>query len=158
MTLVDEIEAHEVEIVEVPVESSEPTAEMLKVAELDGAYYMGVVTIPSLEKILPVQSDWSMSKLERSPCRYSGSLTEGQLVIAGHNYRKHFTGLARMVPGESIVFTDLDGRQTFYEVKEVYTASATDIEGMINSKYDLTLFTCNYTGKARVTVRCNEVE
>jgi len=156
--LVEEIEANEVEIVEVPAESNEPSAEMIKVAELDGAYYMGVVTIPSLEKILPVQSDWSMEKLERSPCRYSGSLAEDNLVIAGHNYKKHFTGLARLVPGDSVVFTDLDGRQTFYEVKEVYTASATDIEGMINSKYDLTLFTCNYTGKARVTVRCSEVE
>ena len=156
--LVEEIEANEVEIVEMPAEPSEPSAEMIKVAELNGAYYMGVVTIPSLEKILPVQSDWSMEKLEVSPCRYSGSLAEENLVIAGHNYRKHFTGLARMVPGESVVFTDLDGQQTFYEVKEVYTAKATDIEGMVNSKYDLTLFTCNYTGKARVTVRCSEVE
>ena len=25
-------------------------------------------------------------------------------------------------------------------------------------EYDLTLFTCNYTGKARVTVRCDRVE
>ena len=46
----------------------------------------------------------------------------------------------------------------FYEVREIYTVAATDIEGMINSGYDLSLFTCNYGGKARVTVRCERVE
>jgi sortase A len=56
------------------------------------------------------------------------------------------------------VFTDLEGNQLFYEVREIYTVAATDIEGMINSGYDLSLFTCNYGGKARVTVRCDRVE
>ena len=129
-----------------------------KVAELDGTYYMGVLTIPALEKILPVQSDWSEAKLKKSPCRYSGGLEEGELVIAGHNYKKHFSGLATLKHGDSIVFTDLEGNQMFYEVREIYTVAATDIEGMIDSGYDLSLFTCNYGGKARVTVRCSRVE
>jgi len=158
ITLVEEIQANEVEILEVPEEEAEEDAAILKVAELDGAYYMGVLTIPALEKILPVQSDWSMPQLQRSPCRYSGSLEEGELVIAGHNYQKHFSGLATLKQGDSIVFTDLEGNQLFYEVREIYTVAATDIEGMIDSGYDLSLFTCNYGGKARVTVRCSRVE
>ena len=89
-------------------------AERLQVAELDGAYYMGVLTIPALEKILPVQSDWSMTKLKTSPCRYSGTLQDGEFVIAGHNYKKHFSGLSTLSIGESIVFTDFEGKQTFY--------------------------------------------
>ena len=156
ITLVEEIQRNEVSIVEVPDEG--PSEEMIKVAELDGAYYMGVLTIPAMEKILPVQSDWSEAKLKTSPCRYSGSIQDGELVIAGHNYKKHFTGLASLPIGESIVFTDLEGNQIFYEVREVYTIAATDIEGMVNSGYDLSLFTCNYSGKARVTVRCDRVE
>ena len=56
------------------------------------------------------------------------------------------------------MFTDLEGNQMFYEVREIYTVAATDIEGMIDSGYDLSLFTCNYGGKARVTVRCDRVE
>jgi sortase A len=162
ITLVEEIQSQQVEIVEVPnpKEEQEPAEkpEMLKVAELDGAYYMGVLTIPALEKILPIQSDWSEAKLKKTPCRYSGSLEEGELVIAGHNYKKHFSGLATLKQGDSIVFTDLEGNQIFYEVREIYTVAATDIEGMINSGYDLSLFTCNYGGKARVTVRCNRVD
>ena len=158
ITLVEEIQTQNVEIVEVPEEEEAEDAAVLKVAELDGTYYMGVLTIPALEKILPVQSDWSEAKLKKSPCRYSGGLEEGELVIAGHNYKKHFSGLATLKHGDSIVFTDLEGNQMFYEVREIYTVAATDIEGMIDGGYDLSLFTCNYGGKARVTVRCSRVE
>lgn len=156
ITLVEEIQKNEVAIVE--VQEQGPSEELLKVAELDGAYYIGVLTIPELEKILPIQSDWSEAKLKSTPCRYSGSIEEGELVIAGHNYKKHFTGLSKLAQGDSVVFTDLEGNQIFYEVREIYTVAATDIEGMINSGYDLSLFTCNYGGKARVTVRCERVE
>ena len=158
LTLVEEIQSREVVIQEVPQAEEGPSEAQLKVAELDGAYYMGVLTSPSLGKILPIQSDWSMSQLKRSPCRYSGSIAEGELVIAGHNYKKHFSGLATLKQGDSIVFTDLEGNQIFYEVREIYTVAATDIDGMVNSGYDLSLFTCNYGGKARVTVRCDRVE
>lgn len=158
LTLVEEIQSREVVIQEVPQAEEGPSEAQLKVAELDGAYYMGVLTIPSLGKILPIQSDWSMSQLKRSPCRYSGGIAEGELVIAGHNYKKHFSGLATLKQGDSIVFTDLEGNQIFYEVREIYTVAATDIDGMVNSGYDLSLFTCNYGGKARVTVRCDRVE
>lgn len=158
ITLVEEIQNNDVVIVEVPEAEEGSSAELMKVAELDGAYYMGVLTIPALEKILPIQSDWSTEKLKRTPCRYSGSIEEGELVIAGHNYKKHFTGLSRLAQGDSVVFTDLEGNQIFYEVREIYTVAATDIEGMVNSGYDLSLFTCNYGGKARVTVRCSRVE
>lgn len=158
LTLVEEIQSREVVIQEVSQAEEGPSEAQLKVAELDGAYYMGVLTIPSLGKILPIQSDWSMSQLKRSPCRYSGSVAEGELVIAGHNYKKHFSGLATLKQGDSIVFTDLEGNQIFYEVREIYTVAATDIDGMVNSGYDLSLFTCNYGGKARVTVRCDRVE
>ena len=158
LTLVEEIQSREVVIQEVSQAEEGPSEAQLKVAELDGAYYMGVLTIPSLGKILPIQSDWSMSQLKRSPCRYSGGIAEGELVIAGHNYKKHFSGLATLKQGDSIVFTDLEGNQIFYEVREIYTVAATDINGMVNSGYDLSLFTCNYGGKARVTVRCDRVE
>lgn len=155
ITLAEEIQSRNVELVTVVDGRGE---DQLLATELDGAYYIGVLTIPSLEKLLPVQSDWSMEKLKRTPCRYSGSVEGGGLVIAGHNYRKHFSGLSTLRQGDSVVFTDLEGNQIFYEVREIYTLQATDIEGMVESGYDLTLFTCNYGGKARVTVRCSRVE
>ena len=73
ITLIQEIQKQEVEIVEVeiPVETAEETSqEQLKVAELDGTYYMGVLTIPKLERILPIQSDWSMSQKSEFYLKY----------------------------------------------------------------------------------------
>jgi len=172
MELVQEITEQKVEIKEKPVvnvevepqpdtseEAGEETsAELLKVAELNGNYYMGVVSIEKLEMLLPVQSDWSDKKLKQSPCRYTGSLEEGGLVIAGHNYRRHFKKLANLAQGDEVVFTDLEGNQYFYEVSEICTLAGNDIKGMTESGYDLTLFTCNYGGKMRLTVRCTQID
>ena len=62
------------------------------------------------------------------------------------------------MPGDPVYFTDMDGVTTAYEVAEVDTLSATAVEEMTGSGFDLTLFTCNYSGQARVTVRCNRVD
>jgi sortase A len=139
-------------------ESEDAEEEAVPTIELDGNYYMGILTIPKLGRELPVQSSWSMEQLKNSPCRYSGSLDEG-LVICAHNYRqRHFGGLATLEIGDSVVFTTLLGTEISYEVVKVETVAATDIEGMIESGYDLTLFTCNYGGKARVAVRCSRAD
>ncbi len=135
----------------------EPEPQEVQGVELDGAYYMGVISIPALERTLPVQCDWSESKLKHSPCRYSGSLEEGELVIAAHNYTRHFGGLHRLSQGDDIYLTDLAGNQYHYQVAELTTIAGDDIEGMVHSGYDLTLFTCNYGGRARITLRCELV-
>ncbi len=61
--------------------------------KIDGNYYIGVLTIPSLDLSLPVMEDWDDEKLKISPCRYAGSLYQKNLVIAGHNYQRHFNGI-----------------------------------------------------------------
>ena len=125
--------------------------------DLDGRYYMGVLSILKLERVLPVQVDWSMEKLKFTPCRYSGTV-EDQLVICAHNYITHFADLVTLSQGDSISLTDLNGQKTEYIVEEICKIQPTDIAGMVNSGYDLSLFTCDYSGNARVTVRCSRVE
>ena len=146
---------------EIPLERPQeetPAPEQLQTVVLDGSHYMGVLTIPKLERILPVQSDWSLPKLKKSPCRYSGSLCEGELVICAHNYRRHFGGLTNLSLGDSVVFTDLEGHQSFYRVAEINTADAADVEEITHSGYDLTMFTCTYGGKSRIAVYCFRTE
>ena len=141
---------------ETPPESSTalPEEDSTQTPALDSASYLGVLTIPRLERLLPVQSSWSPEQLKHSPCRYSGSLTQGELVIAAHNYKTHFGALSTLSRGDAIVFTDLEGGQTAYEVQEICTVAPSDIDSMVESGYDLSLFTCNYGGNARITVRC----
>ena len=75
-------------------------------------------------------------------------------MIAAHNYRTHFGALGSLTAGAQIVFTDIGGNRFLYEVAEIEVLGATDVEGLLSGGWDLTLFTCNYDGRARVTVRC----
>ena len=122
-------------------------------ALFDGERYIGILSIPSLSLELPVNYNWDYNKLKKTPCRYAGGINDS-LVIAGHNYRNHFNPLTRLRIGDSVMLTDMAGVEHLYKVEKIETMSATDIAGMLDRSYDLTLFTCNYSGMARVAIRC----
>lgn len=122
--------------------------------QIDGESYIGVLTIPALGLELPIMRDWSYPGLRKAPCRYYGSAYTNDLVIAGHNYNRHFGGLSNLSPGDAVAFTDMSGNRFSYTVQELETLQPTAVEEMTASGWDLTLFTCTYSGQARVTVRC----
>lgn len=128
----------------------------LAVIPVDGNDYIGVLEIPDQELILPVMEEWSYPKLRIAPCRYMGSAKEGDLIIAGHNYDRHFGRLKNLQPGEPVIFMDAEGNRYEYEVQQVVTLQGTDVEEMEEGEWDLTLFTCTVGGQFRVTVRCGE--
>ena len=141
----------------VPEYKKNPEMEMPTV-EVNGQECVGMIEIPALGLKLPVISEWSDAKLKKAPCRYSGSAYLKNMIIAGHNYRTHFSGIKRLNPGDSIVFTDADGNVFSYGVAEIETIGGYDIEKMEAGDWDLTLFTCTNKGKARAAVRCREIE
>ena len=51
-------------------------------------------------------------------------------------------------------FTDVSGAVHRYTVMQVETLAPTAVDEMTGGDWDLTLFTCTYSGQARVTVRC----
>lgn len=129
-----------------------------RVVVLDGVNYIGIISIPSYNINLPVQSDWSLGKLKKSPCRYSGNVTDGSLIICAHNYQSHFGKLKYIQKGELINYTDMSGNTYTYAVSEIETLGGYDVEGMKQEgDWDLTLFTCNYSGRQRITLRCERV-
>ena len=153
--LPDRLETEKKELV--PEYKKNPEMEMPTV-EVNGQECVGMIEIPALGLKLPVISEWSDAKLKKAPCRYSGSAYLKNMIIAGHNYRTHFSGIKRLNPGDSVVFTDADGNVFSYEVAEIETVGGYDIEKMEAGDWDLTLFTCTNKGKARAAVRCREIE
>ena len=121
---------------------------------IDGRDYIGTLEIPSLELSLPVMSDWSYPKLRTSPCRYTGSAYSGDLIVAGHNYSRHFGRLRQLEAGDEVRFTDVEGNVFLYQVSAVETLGKYAVDEMKSGGWDLTLFTCTYGGASRVTVRC----
>lgn len=123
--------------------------------EVDNEGYIGILSIPSFGLELPVLSEWSYSGLKNSPARYTGSASANNLVICAHNYERHFGRIKDLSIGASITFTSVTGTVYEYEVTEVETLQPTAISEMITGDdWDLTLFVCNYSGQARVAVRC----
>lgn len=124
-------------------------------AEIDGYMYIGYLSIPALGLELPVMSEWDYTRLTIAPCRYSGSTKTDDLVIAAHNYARHFGGLSGLSGGEEVYFVDMDNVVSCYTVVAVEILPPTAVEEMTNGDYDLSLFTCTYGGRSRVTVRCD---
>lgn len=134
----------------------EPTA--LTVVDVDGNGYIGYLSIPSYELELPIMADWSMEKLQIAPCLQYGSPLTDDAVIAGHNYKQHFLALHTIEPGETVTFTDMTGYVIEYQVVERRKINPTDVYEVIDSEYDLVMYTCTTGGGMRVIACCNRVE
>lgn len=129
----------------------------MPVEQIDGDLYIGVLRIPELGLELPVMDDWSYPGLRVSPCRYSGSVYSDDMVIAAHNYQTHFGRLSQLEYGAEVSFTDVRGNVFVYEVASIETLDPYAVSAMVDSDYELALFTCTLGGANRVTVRCSEV-
>ncbi|MCD7773341.1 MAG: sortase [Ruminococcus sp.] len=124
--------------------------------EVDGNEYLGVIYIPSIDTELPVIKDWSNDNLDIAPCRYYGSVAENNLIIAAHNYATYFDKVENLVPGDIVIFVTADGIKYEYEVSTTELISGGNPARMKSDfdSWDLTLFTCTWSGRSRVTVRC----
>jgi len=121
---------------------------------IEGAMYIGVISIPTLGLSLPINRTWSNSALRNTPCRYSGNIHENSLVIGAHNYAKHFRNIYNLLNGDQIIFLCAEGIEHLFEVVSMETVHPSNRDSVIYSDYDLTMFTCTFDGQARIVVRC----
>lgn len=76
-------------------------------------------------------SEWSYPKLKIAPCRFSGSVYAGDIVIAGHNSNGHFTRIKKLIIGDEVRFTDVDGNVFRYSVIGIDVVGANDVDDML---------------------------
>lgn len=130
----------------------------LPLKEIDGVDFIGRLLIPSLDKDLPVAADYDEEILANYPVRYRGQTYKDPLVIMAHNYRSHFGGLRNLSLGDQIIFIDALGRKIYYELEIIEVVDGNDLEYMVNTDYDLTLFTCTLERSTRFTLRAKKVD
>ena len=141
--LVDDIHAviHTEPVTE---ETTEPEPEEtlppeLPVEIIDGYGYVGILKI--------------------APCRHVGSSRTDDLVISAHNYASHFGKLKTLEIGAEVIFTDMDGIVNRYVLERgPETLAPTAVDEVLNSGYDLVLYTCTPGGATRVVAFFNRVE
>ena len=61
-----------------------------------------------------------------------------------------------LTPGDRVQFTDAEDSVYLYQVEKTELLSPTAVEEMTAEEWDLTLFTCDFSGKARIAVRCQK--
>lgn len=122
--------------------------------EIGGYQYIGYLSIPEIDRELPMMAGLTDEKLKVSPCRYYGSIQSEDMVLAAHNYPGFFGHLKELPIGAELSFTGADGQTTNYVVAEIYILPPSAVEEMTSGEYPLTLFTCTEDDKNRLTVRC----
>ena len=125
---------------------------------VDGERYAGILRIPELELELPVLAFFDYDSLQVTPCLYSGTIYRRNMVIGAHNYDAHFGRISALGIGSEVDFTDVENNTYRCRVVNLETLkpAQNDVltEKAHEGDWDITLFTCNYSGTERVTVRC----
>lgn len=135
--------------------ASEPTAApAMATRTLSGYDLIGILRAPTVGVELPVLSKWSYPLLNVAPCRYSGSLEDGNLIILGHNYKSHLQPLERIKEGDAVEFSDVNGVVYRYVVAAVESIHESDSD-LLASQHPLVIFTCTRDGSHRIVVRCD---
>ena len=145
------------QISEIHTENAENQPLEMTEVTIDGYNYIGYLLVPELELELPIMADWDYKRLKIAPCRYQGTVNGENLVLMAHNYERHFGKLSELMEGSQVIFTDMDGFSTFYEVTAKDVLVPTAVNEVTDSDFDLVLFTCTYGGKSRITIYCNKM-
>ncbi len=126
-------------------------------ADYNGLQMLGVIRIPDCGIELPVLDNWDMTILDYAPCRYSGNIYAGDLIIMGHNYTTHFKPLKKIQPGAKIEFESVDGQVWQFEV-DCTDSIHRDKPELLPSEHELILFTCEEYGVYRFVARCSFID
>ena len=136
----------------------EQTPGQMPQTSLQGYDLVGIIRVPAVDVELPVLNSWSYDLLKLSPCRYSGSIDGQDLILMGHNYKKHFAPLRQLSPGDRVEFLDTIGTIHAYVVAETEVLKPTQPDELTASEHALTIFTCTPGGQSRFVVRCSPSE
>lgn len=155
--LTEEIEQNQEQNLYDTAVQEQSTGQMLQTS-LQGYDLVGIIRVPSVGVELPVLNNWSYNLLKLSPCRYSGSIEGQDLILMGHNYKKHFAPLRQVSPGDRVEFLDAGGTAHAYAVSVTEVLTPTQLDELTASEHALTIFTCTPGGYGRFVVRCDPVE
>lgn len=125
-------------------------------AYASGEWFIGEIGIPALDISLPVNNYFDEEKIYLSPCRYSGSVYDDTLVIAGSAYDSQFGKLSGLVIGDNVTFTDIFGIYRKYAVSDLQTYAEDQLETALTETedaVDMTLFTWSGKGRNILAVR-----
>ena len=126
----------------------------MSVLEINGEDFIGIIDVPGNEKTLPICAYWDKNNVAKHPCRYTGSIYDGTLIIGGYDNSSQFAVIKTLAIGQTVEITDVSGVVYSYIVKDVEENQQATNENLKNKSCDLSLFVKNTETNDYVIVRC----
>lgn len=132
----------------------------LPTIEIDNLTYVGTIKAESIDLHTPILANYDPVTLKVTPALYSGSAYQNNMIILGHSYQSCFGKLAYMKRGDVITFEDVSGNIFIYEVIDIQIIHENNFDAILSQEeaYDLTMFTCTWSGVERVVIRGQLIE
>lgn len=122
--------------------------------QIDGKNYIGLLDIPAFGVTLPVRSSWSSLQSGVCPCRFSGSVYDGSLILGGTDQEGQFDFLEQIQIGDTVAVTDMTGARFSYTVSRIQRAGDADKDVLLDQTSQLTLFARDSFSLEYIIVRC----
>lgn len=127
----------------------------MPVLQIDNQDFIGIIDIPAFGITLPVYSTWDARKVTSFPCRFSGTVYDGSLIVGGTDQQGQFDCFDRLQHGNTVTVTDMNGAEFSYTVSRIDRAKSAEADVLIDEMFDLTLFVRDAFSLEYIIVRCS---
>ncbi len=122
--------------------------------EVDGESFCGIIEIPQYSTELPVCERWKKNRVDSYPCKYTGDLYDGSLIIGAGDNTELFS-FAKKIQNDDVVFiTDMTGGRYAYKVSDIRRSKDVSTEYLTSIETDLVLFVKNGLSLDYTVIRC----
>lgn len=104
---------------------------------------------------LPVSSSWDRKNVNYVPCRFTGSVYDGTLIIGGVDAEGQFDFISQTDIGDTVTVTDMKGNVFTYGVEKVIHAKNAKASKLRDDNFDLTFFAKDKKSGSWLLVRCS---
>ncbi len=116
---------------------------MMPSMEIQGDNFCGILEIPAYNADLPVRSAWDSRRLSDYPCRFTGSIYDGSLIIGGTDNSGQFDFMKNITGGDLVYVMDMTGGRYRCIVTDVYRTKDVSSNHLMSLDADLVLFAKN---------------
>ncbi len=111
--------------------------------EVEGTNFCGILEVPAYNADLPICDVWNAGSVDRFPCRFTGSVYDGSLVIGGSDNSGQLDFMKQITGGDRIYVTDMTGARYSYTVSDVFRTGDVSLENLTGQEGDLVLYAKN---------------
>lgn len=122
--------------------------------EIDGINIVGVLSFPGYGQTLPLAGQWDTGLLSAMPCRFTGSIYDGSLIIGAGDGDTQLSFASWMEVEDEIVLTDMEGGRYTYKVAAIHHAKHATLQKLQEGDYPLTVYVKNSETSEYLLIRC----